>query len=109
MSKSEWRINDEYSNDEVMNKSLTEQINITDQEPDATVEEGKLLDAWPAEELLAATLAGLAGRDEELARVIGAVEIPDEVEPAAARDGSVSFRLRQPDGRRRWLGWGNRE
>ena len=87
-----------------MTHSLTEQINTAAQESAAPAEETELLRHWPAEALLAANLEALAARDKELAQTIATVEIPAEVEMAAARDGSVSFRIRQADGRRRWLG-----
>jgi len=64
-----------------------------------------LLQSWPAEELLAGNLEALREKDEVLAGIIAAVEIPETVRMVVAHDGSVSFRLYQADGRSRWLGF----
>jgi len=64
-----------------------------------------LLGRWPSQALLRANLAGLAEQDKGLAQSIGAAVMPDTVEMAVASDGSVSFRFRQADGRRNWLGF----
>lgn len=66
---------------------------------------GDLVAAWPAEALLAANLAALRQRDTALAEQIAAVVIPDSVQMVASRDGSVTFRLTGPDGKRTWLGY----
>jgi len=60
---------------------------------------------WPAEELLAENLAALHQRDAALADALTAVAIPNTAELVTARDGSATYRLRQPDGRRQWLGY----
>jgi glycosyl transferase family 1 len=64
----------------------------------------ELLRAWPGEELFAANLEALRERDRELAARLSTVEIPESVEPVIANDGSVTYRIKQADGRRRWLG-----
>ena len=63
-----------------------------------------LLRDWPAEELLQANLTALRERDPDLAQRLAEVRVPETVEMAVAQDGSVSFRLNGPDGRRMWLG-----
>lgn len=59
---------------------------------------------WPDEKLLAANLQALRESDPTAAEAIEAVNVPDTVEPAVARDGCPSFRFLQSDGRRGWLG-----
>lgn len=63
-----------------------------------------LLRDWPAEELLQANLTAMRERYPALARRLAEVRVPETVEMAVAQDGSVSFRLNGPDGRRMWLG-----
>ena len=64
-----------------------------------------LLQSWPGEELLKANLEAMSERDKALAEIIAAVEIPETVRMVVAHDGSVSFRLNQPDGQSAWLGF----
>ena len=64
-----------------------------------------LLTRWPGDRLLAANLAALKSRDQQLAQNLRSVEIPDSVEMAVTYDGTVSYRFRQNDGRRTWLGF----
>ncbi len=74
-----------------------------------------IVQRWPAEALLQSNLQALRRRDAELAQRIGQVVLPVEtsgqnfsseaVRMVAARDGSVTFRLRGEEGRWRWLGY----
>ena len=64
----------------------------------------QLLQEWPVEKIWQANLHALRQRDMGLAEQLTAVKIPDTVELAIANDGSVSYRIRQADGRRRWVG-----
>ncbi len=64
-----------------------------------------LLRTWPGEELFAANIGALRQQDASLADQLTAVQIPDTVEPTIANDGSFTYRIRQADGRRRWLGY----
>ncbi|MBN2376200.1 MAG: glycosyltransferase family 1 protein [Sedimentisphaerales bacterium] len=64
-----------------------------------------LLSRWPGDQLLAANLTALESRDQQLAQNLRSVEIPDSVEMAVTLDGTASFRFRQNDGRRTWLGF----
>jgi spore maturation protein CgeB len=59
---------------------------------------------WPCDALLAANLQALAEFDKSTAEQIAAVQVPDTVELVLAHDGAPTFRFRQPDGRRLWLG-----
>ena len=72
-------------------------------EQDNSYEE-KLLGEWPGETLLAGNLAVLGEKDGALAAAIGGLEVGDGVRMAAAKDGSVSFRIREKGGREGWLG-----
>lgn len=54
--------------------------------------------------MLKANLKALSERDAELSQSIEATMIPEDVQLAIARDGSVSFRLDLGEGRRYWLG-----
>jgi len=73
--------------------------------PQEDVYAQKLLDDWPASELLIANLSALRGRDEVLADSIATMAIGDRAEIVVARDGSVTFRVRRSDGRYHWLGY----
>ena len=64
----------------------------------------KTLRDWPADELLKNNLNSLSQRDRSLADTIANQKIPQTAEMAIANDGSVTFRFRQPDGSRPWLG-----
>lgn len=62
------------------------------------------LSRWPAEQLLANNLFALRRVDKELAERLSSLAIPENVHMRVARDGSVSFRFEQPDGKQPWLG-----
>jgi len=64
----------------------------------------RLLQEWPIEKIWQANLHALRQRDAGLADRLTAVKIPDTVEPTIANDGSVTYRIRQADGRRPWVG-----
>lgn len=49
-------------------------------------------------------LRALAERQPGTARRVGEWPIPDSVRPALGRDGTATFQLLGPDGRRHWLG-----
>ena len=72
-------------------------------EQDETYEEW-MLRVWPGDELLAGNLAALREKDAGLAEAIGGIELGESVRMTAAKDGSVSFRIRGEDGREGWLG-----
>ncbi|MCP4707714.1 MAG: glycosyltransferase [Planctomycetes bacterium] len=67
--------------------------------------EERVVRGWPGEALLAGNLAALREKDEALAEGIGSIELGDTVRMVAAKDGSVSFRIRREDGRDGWLGF----
>ncbi len=64
-----------------------------------------LLARWPGDKLLTANLTALESQDQQLAQTLRSIEIPDSVEMAVTHDGTASFRFRQSDGRRAWLGF----
>ena len=88
------------------------QLDITDNRQQSTSsvgtdthDEADILARWPADRLLAANLDALRRRDQVLAATIAATPIPDSVSMVIARDGSVTYRLANSDGRRVWLGY----
>ena len=64
----------------------------------------RLLQEWPVKEIWQANLHALRQRDANLADRLTAVKIPDKAALTIAHDGSVTYRIRQADGRRRWAG-----
>jgi len=66
--------------------------------------ESQNITSWKGEELLAKNLAALALCEPELTQRLQKIRMPDHVKAAITRDGVVSFRFTQSDGRRPWLG-----
>lgn len=68
------------------------------------IERNAQLQTWPGDELFAENIEALKIRNPELAQRLTNVEIPDSAELVIANDGSVTYRIRQADGRRPWMG-----
>lgn len=80
-------------------------LTFVDEKTKIPIEQETILQTWPGETLFAENIKAIQARNPELAQRLMEVTIPESAELTVANDGSVTYRIRQDDGRKPWLGY----
>ena len=72
--------------------------------PVSTIKKETPMMDWAAEELFRKNVGALESRDPQLARILETTPIPQHIQLARARDGSITYQI-EIEGKKRWLGY----